>query len=155
VICLLIPQWYQPLAIWSLCEGALMTRRRLLGAGAVLAVAALALAIAWRSDDRARPTLHRPAAAAWCPSVVIPARARKLSDAHHGAWDARAIIGLDLDDARRMAGRHGCQLRPVGGEDVDADAVLTADLRFNRINVDVTDGVVTALDGGASGDVVG
>jgi hypothetical protein len=133
-----------------------MTRRRLLSATAVLAAAAaLALAIAWGSHDRARPTLHRPAAAAWCPSIVIPAHARKLSDTRHGAWDARAIIGLDLDDARRLAGRHGCELRPVGGEDVDPHVVLTLDLRSNRINVDVTDGVVTALDGGTRGGAIG
>jgi hypothetical protein len=29
------------------------------------------------------------------------------------------------------------------------------DLRFNRIDVDVTDGIVTTLDGSRSGDAVG
>lgn len=81
-----------------------------------------------------------------CPSYGHPA---------HGAWDARSVIGLDLDDARRLADRHGCVVRPVGGKDPDPNGMVTSDLRFDRVNVDVTDGVVTALDGKESGDVVG
>jgi hypothetical protein len=113
-------------------------------------------ATACGGDDRPRPALLRPPAPVWCPSVILSRLGRNLDDAaRHGTWDARAIIGLDLDDARRLAERHDCQIRPVGGKDVGPDIVLTMDLRFDRINVDVTDGVVTALDGGASGDMVG
>jgi hypothetical protein len=83
------------------------------------------------------------------------ASTRKFSKARHGGWDARAVIGLDVDEASRMAERHGCQLRLVEGKDADPHDVLTMDLRFNRINVDVTDGVVTTLDGDRGGDVVG
>jgi hypothetical protein len=127
-------------------------RRRLFSAGAV---AVVALASACGDNGGSRPALHRPAAAAWCPSVVYAAQGEQLSHPWRGTWDARAIIGLDLDDAGHAAERHGCDLRPVGGKDVDPHDVLTMDLRFNRINVDVTDGVVTALDGAATGDMVG
>lgn len=110
------------------------------------------MAIGCGSDDGARPSLHRPAVAAWCPSVVQGVEGEKP---RRGSWDAREIVGLDLDEARGVAARHGCEVRPVGGEDVDPRAVVTMDLRFDRINVDVTDGVVVGLNGDASGDVVG
>jgi hypothetical protein len=114
---------------------------------------AVALASACGNDDHPRPVLHRPAAAAWCPSATVHIQSHKLS-AWRGTWDARAIIGLTLDDASRLAKRHGCQLRPVGGKDVDAQTAITMDLIFNRINVDVDDGIVTALDT-TNGDMVG
>jgi hypothetical protein len=99
--------------------------------------------------------LHRPAVAAWCPSAIITPLTRRFSDAGHGRWDARAVIGLRLDDARRLAARHGCRLRVVGGKDLDPQEMINMDLRFDRVNVDVTDGIVTTLDGAASGDMVG
>jgi hypothetical protein len=115
------------------------------------------MAVAWASacgnDDHPRPVLHRPAAAAWCPSAIVEIQGHKLS-ARPGNWDARAVIGLTLDAASRLAKRHGCQLRPVGGNDVDANTPITMDLIFNRINVDVDDGIVTALDA-TNGDMVG
>lgn len=122
---------------------------------AVATTAAAALTSGCAGSDHARPVLRRAAAAAWCPSIVLGVHTRKFSDARHGAWDARAIIGLDLDEASRMAARHGCQLRLVGGKDADPHDLLTKDFRFNRINVDATDGVVTTLDGDRGGDVVG
>jgi hypothetical protein len=120
----------------------------------IAATVAAALANACGSDDHPRPALHRPAAAAWCPSAIFDVHVHKLSDARRGSWDARAVMGLTLDDAIRLAQRHRCQLRPVGGKDVDAHTVLIMDLRFNRINVDVTDGIVTGLED-TSGDMVG
>lgn len=93
-----------------------------------------------------RPALHRPAAAVWCRPVDLVFDGDKLSARRDGRWDARAVIGLTLDDARRLAQRHGCQLRPVGGKDVAVDARITDDFIPNSVNVDVTDGVVTGLD---------
>jgi hypothetical protein len=133
-----------------------VSRRCCQGLGAVVAAAmAVTSTGACGSDDRPKPSLRRPAAAVWCPSTILTLYARKPGDARHGTWDARAIIGLNLDDARRLAARHGCQIRVVGGEDADPDTLITMDLRFDRVNVEVTGGVVTALDGGASSEMVG
>jgi hypothetical protein len=59
--------------------------------------------------------------------------------------DARRVVGLDLDVAARLAGRGGCSVRAVGG-DVDGHTMITMDLRNDRIDVDVEDGTVVALD---------
>jgi hypothetical protein len=121
---------------------------------ALAAAAVVATAGGCGSDEHARPRLRRPAAAAWCPAAIVSVNTEKLGQAPHGNWDARAVIGLDFDDAIRLARRHGCVLRMVGGEDADPNAALTMDLRFDRVNVDVTDGVVVALND-ATGGIVG
>jgi hypothetical protein len=127
------------------CDGSRVSGRPFQRLG-LLVVATMSAALASAcGGGGSRPQLHRPVAAVWCRPVIAATEGDTLS-ARRGKWDARAIIGVSLDNASRLAERHQCQVRPVGGKDVPADAVITMDLIPNRINVDVTDGVVTALD---------
>ncbi|MEV4419172.1 hypothetical protein AB0L40_04255 [Patulibacter sp. NPDC049589] len=58
-------------------------------------------------------------------------------------FDARRIIGMRVDPARRLAARYDCTLRVVEGE--GAAKAFTADLNLRRIDVRVEHGVVTRL----------
>ena len=53
---------------------------------------------------------------------------------------SRQLIGLTVKDAREVASRSRCTLRLVrlNGKGL----VVTADLKFNRIDVSVEDGIV-------------
>jgi hypothetical protein len=90
-----------------------------------------------------RPALHRSARPVWCPPVnlpiPIPIDGRRLPDL--ARFDARKIVGLKLADAEHLAAVDDCSIRVVNGDDL-----LTMDLVFRRINVDVQDGIVTGLD---------
>ncbi len=76
------------------------------------------------------PTVHRPAAAVWCPDTP---RADQR-------FDARRILGRDFAEGHDLAIRNGCTVRDIGGG-VDDDE------RSSRINVDVSRGVITRIDG--------
>jgi hypothetical protein len=119
----------------------------------VWAVGLLAAGAAvWGCGGADRPTLHRAAHAAWCPSAVVRLEDGSSRSYGHGHFDARALVGLDVAAANSLASRHGCMMRVVGGD--GAPDVITMDLISDRINVDVHEGLVTALDT-ANGDVIG
>ena len=57
--------------------------------------------------------------------------------------DAEILIGLRLDDAEALAGDEGWEVRVavLDGEEL----FLTMDYVANRVNVEVTDGIVTGI----------
>jgi hypothetical protein len=112
------------------------------------AVSIAAVALGWAlaaCGAKDRPVLQRSARPVWCPSTVTAFSDSKLRSRGHGAFDARRVVGLDLDAATRLARRNGCEVRAVGG-DVDGTTIITLDLRLFRIDVDVEAGTVVALD---------
>jgi hypothetical protein len=75
------------------------------------------------------PTVHRPASAVWCPAGSPAAR-----------FDARRILGRKFDEGYDLALKHRCVVRDVG-DGVDDDGAT------NRINVDVSRGIITRIVG--------
>jgi hypothetical protein len=106
----------------------------------VLATPALAIVGCGGADP---PQLHRSARPAWCPSAIITRDHHRPHNHGHGHFDARRLVGLDLAAATQLAARNACTVRVVGG---DTHPVVTLDLRFDRVNVDVEGGIVTALE---------
>jgi hypothetical protein len=110
-------------------------------------LAALALAApALGCGGAGPPRLHRLARPAWCPSAIFTRDHRnphRLRSHGHGHFDARRLVGLKLAAASQLAARNACTVRVVGG---DTHPAVTLDLRPDRVNVEVTDGIVTALE---------
>lgn len=86
--------------------------------------------------------LTQPDRPIWCPTV-FHAQTAGLSKANHhvpGSFDTRTLLGRSASAAEAIARQHGCSWRVV-----NHGAVLTADARANRVDVDVTNGKVTAV----------
>lgn len=82
----------------------------------------------------------RPARPVWCPAEV------KLRDRvvrQPGAFDARRLLGLSVDDAVRLGTANGCTVRVTN---LRKDEVLTMDLRTDRVNVEAEHGKVARFD---------
>lgn len=105
-----------------------------------VALIAVGLALGCGGDDP--PALHRAARPVWCPAADFGRPASR--------FDARRLVGLELGAASQLAVRNRCTLRVVGG---DTNPVVTMDLRPDRVNVDVVDGIVTGLDGRGGGPI--
>ena len=97
----------------------------------VAAVAVLVLAVAgwWLLVP---PVVHRPSTAVWCPGISSAPTEQR--------FDSRRILGLEFADGHDLALRHGCTVRDIG-DGVDDDE------RGARINVAVSRGVITRIDG--------
>ncbi len=97
----------------------------------VLAALLLAglLLMACGEDEEA--SVPRPAEPIWCPKDKA------------GGFDARDVLGLRFEEAERLAKDNACTVRMVQRD--GQGLPVTKDLRFNRINVAVDDGVVTAV----------
>jgi hypothetical protein len=85
------------------------------------------------------PTLGEAPPPDWGPVIglEIPARpGRPLYCPHRGNWDAKQLVGLDRFVAWLEGRAHGCQVRVLilDGE----HQVVTADLRHDRVNVEVS-----------------
>ena len=93
-----------------------------------LIVAALLLMACGEDEE---PAVQRPAEPIWCPKD------------REGGFDAREVLGRSADEAERLAEDNGCHLRVV--ERDGQSQPVTKDLRFDRINVAVRDGVVTRV----------
>lgn len=105
-------------------------------------VGVLAMAGCGTDDDRPAADVDRPANPVYCPSEDGgTARAPEKPD----ALDAREILGQSLGDAETTAKDNDCTVRVVV-EDGE-ERPQTMDLRTDRINVEVRDGVVVALRG--------
>lgn len=105
---------------------------------AIVGVLAMAGAVTGcGGEDESAADVTRPADPVYCPSAV--------DDMAAGTFDARDVLGQSLGDAERTAKDHDCMVRVVAedGEDLPQ----TMDLRIERINVEVRDGVVVALRG--------
>lgn len=59
---------------------------------------------------------------------------------------ADQLVGLDLHDANALAVRSGCLLREVKRDGISF--TVTADLRWNRINIGTEGGVVVEASAG-------
>lgn len=93
-------------------------------------------------DDKPAADVTRPADPVYCPSEDGgAARAAGAPD----AFDARDVLGRSLADAESAAKDHDCVVRVVI-EDGEENP-QTMDLRTDRVNVEVRDGVVVALRG--------
>lgn len=106
---------------------------------AVLCVSAAAGLAACGDDGPRSPSTTGPAASG--PSATAPEQTSP--DAGPTEDSAAELVGLDEDEATEAAEDRGWTVRVVrrDGEDLPA----TLDLRPNRVNVEVTDGVVTAV----------
>lgn len=108
-----------------------------LRAMAVLGV--LAVAGCGGGKDAPVADVTRPADPVHCPTADVGAA--RTAD----AFDARDLLGRSLADAEGVAKDHDCTVRVVveNGEELPQ----TMDLRTERINVEVRDGVVVGLRG--------
>ena len=79
------------------------------------------------------------------PYDCSPNTRQLLRQAGLAEEDVQALVGLSLDDATRRADVLGLNIRVVAGD--EADEVLTADLRYRRLNVSTAKGVVTRING--------
>lgn len=105
-------------------------------------VGVLAMAGCGGDDDKPAADVNRPANPVYCPSEDGgTARAAGVSD----AFDARDVLGRSFADAESTAKDHDCTVRIVV-EDGE-EQPQTMDLRPDRVNVEVRDGVVVALRG--------
>jgi hypothetical protein len=127
-----------------------LVRRFLIGAGAVAASIAVGTTavLATRGDA---PTLHRLAAPVWCGPPTPLHEELRLGRREHGNFDARALIGLNLDAANDLAVRNGCSVRVVRQDGIAN--TITLELLIGRINVDVQQDIVTALDASFGGPI--
>lgn len=107
------------------------------------------------------PVVERPARAVWCPDAydVVRERERDRGNGASGVtprspgdepppakrFDARRILGLDLQRAEQVAAKSGCTVRVIRRD--DEDLPRTDDLRPNRVNVTTQQGVVVELEG--------
>ena len=120
--------------------------------GLLAAVAALAAACG--DDEPPAPAPQRPPAVqdrkepVWCPKarhdqVKRPDGRYDVRTVPHGTFDARELLGLREAAAERLAEAGDCTMRVVtrDGEQL----AVTQDLRFDRINVRVERGYVTAV----------
>jgi hypothetical protein len=87
-------------------------------------------------------TVNRPTQPVWCPTIF---HAQTIGLSHPnkrvaGSFDTRVLLGRTEADAAAEARRHGCSWRVV-----NQGGLLTADGRPNRIDVDVSHGIVTAV----------
>jgi hypothetical protein len=87
-------------------------------------------------------TVTRPTEAVWCPTVY---HAQTIGLSHPnqrvaGSFDTRLLLGRTKAAATSVAHPHGCLLRVVS-----QGGLLTADGRPNRIDVDINDGIVSAI----------
>ena len=109
--------------------------------GVVLAIVGLAvgLAFAFNNDDAtdASPTESVPVTDQPDPTITPVDRAADT--------DVATLVGMTLADAEAWAGSRGLTIRPVkiDGEDL----AVTKDYREDRINVEVNNGIVIAVQG--------
>ena len=96
-------------------------------------VLAVLLALGGSGCGGGAPAVNRPSAPIWCPTNV-PTRQ---------AFDARALLGMSPEDARRAAERQGCRFRVVM-EDGEPQGG-TADVRQDRVEAVVEDDVVVTV----------
>lgn len=86
------------------------------------------------------PKLSVERHAIWCPSNgIFPASGRTVREA--GSFDVRTLLGERESRARRIIAAHGCRMRVLdpGGH----RAVITADARPDRVDLEITRGIVT------------
>jgi hypothetical protein len=90
---------------------------------------------------RASVAVVRPSAPVWCPATAPPG----LKAAPRRRFDARRLLGLRAAAARRAAAAYGCEVRAIA---IDGRRqFLTADERFDRVDVYVSRDVVYRLVG--------
>jgi hypothetical protein len=78
------------------------------------------------------PIVHRPSAPIWCPATTYEHPA--------GRFEAREVAGKGFSEGYEIAARHGCVVREREGN-------MTAELRTNRISVDVSRGEIARIVG--------
>ncbi len=100
-------------------------------------VGVLALAGCGGGDENADADIVRPGEPLYCPAE------NDGSPAASGTFDARDLLGLSVEDAEQRAEAAGCTVR-VLSEDGEERAA-TMDLRIDRVNVEVRDGIVVVL----------
>ena len=103
----------------------------------VAIVGVLAMAGCGGDDDQPASDVNRPATPVYCPSEDGGAAGAPGTAA---PFDARDILGQSPADAESTAKDHDCTVRIVV-EDGE-ERPQTMDLRTDRINVEVRDGVV-------------
>ena len=96
-------------------------------------VAVLAVSGCGESDDPDEPT-GESVAALMCPDT---------STNPENPFDAKTLIGMTVEEATDTAKPHGCTVRVTerDGEPLPA----TMDLRQDRVDVTVVDGLITAV----------
>ena len=87
-------------------------------------------------EPAAERPVQRPADPVRCPENV-PAQ---------DAWDARELLGMTTDAARERTEAEGCRFRVV--ERDGEQLAITMDLRPDRVNAVLRDGVVVAVSVG-------
>jgi hypothetical protein len=118
-------------------SSAAATARRCTWLGAV----ALSVAACGRQSI-AVVTVNRPTKPVWCPTIF---HAQTIGLSHPnkrvaGSFDTRVLLGHTEANAAAEARQHGCSWRVI-----NRGGLLTADGRPNRIDADVSRGIVTAV----------
>lgn len=82
----------------------------------------------------------------WSPNGALPGQLNDADRLAHTQAQGQDLIGLPLDEAVFRATSDGLSVR-LARED-GTDYILTMDLNFGRINLDVVDGRVVAASAG-------
>ena len=111
----------------------MITRLAVVRGRVAIFIAVLAISGCGESEDSDEPT-GESVAALMCPDASMDPES---------PFDARTLIGMTVEEATDTAEPHGCSVRVTerDGEPLPA----TMDLRQDRIDVTVVDGLVTAV----------